>query len=618
MILDKINKPNDVKNLNDKELMDLSDEIRQFLISNVSKTGGHLASNLGTVELTIALHRVLSFPEDVLIFDVGHQCYTHKILTGRKSGFDNLRKYNGMSGFPKREESECDYYDSGHSSSSVSAALAMAHARDMAGSSEKVVCVIGDGAMTGGIAYEALNNLSGLNSNLLIVLNDNEMSISENVGGLSEQLSRMRTSKGYISLKEDVKNSLNKKKGGQQVIAKIHKTKRSLKQFVIPGMLFEDLDIMYMGPVDGHDINALVKQFNMALKYNGPIVVHVITKKGKGYEPAERHPARFHGVGPFEITTGIPASSSNPGYTDIFSTVMRKLGDRNDKIVAVTAAMADNTGLKRFKNMFPDRFFDVGIAEEHAVVFAAGLALKGWIPVVAIYSSFLQRAYDEMMIDVCMQKLHVIFAIDRAGLVGADGPTHQGAFDISFMLTMPGLVVMSPKNKWELSDMIKWAVDYDGPVAIRYPRGEASCILEDKRSEVVLGRSEMLYQGDEVVLLAIGEMVTIALTVYENLKAKGINVSLVNARFAYPLDYDLINDIASSDKYKLVVTLEDNVISGGFGEHVLMKLVAAGYKGGFYPVGIPDSFVPAGPVPMLFKELKMDADSVTEGIIERL
>lgn len=618
MILDKINKPNDIKNLDDKELMELSDEIRQFLISSVSKTGGHLASNLGTVELTIALHRVLSFPEDVLIFDVGHQCYTHKILTGRKSGFDNLRKYNGMSGFPKREESDCDYYDSGHSSSSVSAALAMAHARDMAGSSEKVVCVIGDGAMTGGIAYEALNNLAGLNSNLLIVLNDNEMSISENVGGLSEQLSRMRTSKGYISLKEDVKNSLNKKKGGQQVIAKIHKTKRSLKQFVIPGMLFEDLDIMYMGPVDGHDIGAMVKQFNVALKYNGPVVVHVITKKGKGYEPAERHPARFHGVGPFEIATGIPASNSNPGYTDIFSTVMRKLGDRNDKIVAVTAAMADNTGLKRFKNMFPDRFFDVGIAEEHAVVFAAGLALKGWIPIVAIYSSFLQRAYDEMMIDVCMQKLHVIFAIDRAGLVGADGPTHQGAFDISFMLTMPGLVVMAPKNKWELSDMIKWAVTYSGPVAIRYPRGEASCILEDKRSEIALGHSEILYEGNQVVLLAIGEMVTIALSVYENLKSKGIDVTLVNARFAYPLDNDLINDIAQSNKYKLVVTLEDNVISGGFGEHVLMKLVTAGYKGDFYPVGIPDSFVAAGPVSVLFKELKMDAESVAEGIIERL
>ena len=473
MVLEKIKKANDIKNLSEEELPILAGEIREFLIEKISATGGHLASNLGVVELTMALHLFLDFPEDKLIWDVGHQAYTHKLLTGRKDGFDELRKFGGMSGFPKRKESDCDCFDTGHSSTSISAGLGYAFGREITGENYKVVSVIGDGALTGGMAFEALNNASSLKSNFIIVLNDNNMSISENVGGISSYLGGFRTADAYIDLKLGVMNSLTKiPVYGEKVVEKIRRTKSGIKQLFIPGMFFEEMGILYLGPVDGSDIKGITRLLKEASKVNGPVLVHVMTHKGAGYLPAERHPARFHGTAPFDIETGLPlAPQAKANYTDIFSTVMRKLGDRDEKVVAITTAMADGTGLKRFRNMFPERFFDVGIAEGHAVTFAAGLAAAGLKPVFAVYSSFLQRAYDQILHDVCIQNLPVVFAIDRAGLVGSDGETHQGIFDISYLSTIPGMTVLAPKNKWELSDMLKYAVDFSGPIAIRYPRG---------------------------------------------------------------------------------------------------------------------------------------------------
>ena len=447
MVLDKIQKENDIKNLTPAEIDVLRQEIRTFLIEKISELGGHLASNLGTVELTMALHLFLDFPKDKIVWDVGHQSYTHKILTGRKDDFDHLRQYGGMSGFPKRTESPCDSFDTGHSSTSISAGLGLAWARELQNEDYKVVSVIGDGALTGGMAYEAMNNAAALKKNFIIVLNDNNMSISENVGGMSRHLSKLRTSTNYVELKEGVQSSLEKiPVYGERIVSGIRKTKSSIKQMVIPGMIFEDMGIMYLGPVDGHDISAMLKVFQEASQVQGPVLVHVLTKKGYGYRPAERHPSRFHGTAPFDIETGIPLSHGKATYTDVFSTVMRKMGDRDDKLVAITAAMPDGCGLKRFHNMFPDRFFDVGIAEEHAVTFAAALAAGGMHPVFAVYSSFLQRGYDQMLHDVCMQNLPVVFAIDRAGLVGSDGETHQGVFDLSYLTEMPNMTVMAPKN----------------------------------------------------------------------------------------------------------------------------------------------------------------------------
>ena len=519
MVLDKIQQWNDIKKLTPEELQTLRREIRRFLIEKLSVTGGHLASNLGVVELTMALHLVCDFPKDKLIWDVGHQSYTHKILTGRKEGFDDLRTYGGMSGFPKRAESPCDSFDTGHSSTSISAGLGYAWARELSGEDYHVISVIGDGALTGGMAYEAMNNASRLKKNFIIVLNDNNMSISENVGGLSRVLSKMRTSDNYTGLKEGVTQSLERiPVYGQRIVDNIRKTKSGIKQLVIPGMFFEDMGIMYLGPVDGHDIGALVRVLREAMQVQGPVLVHVMTKKGYGYPPAERHPARFHGTAPFEIKSGLPVKNEKPTYTDIFSTVMRKMGDREEKVVAVTAAMETGTGLKRFHNMFPDRFFDVGIAEEHAVTFAAALAAGGRRPVVAVYSSFLQRAYDQVLHDVCIQKLPVVFAIDRAGLVGSDGETHQGVFDISYLTSIPNMTVMAPKNKWELSDMLKFAVHFDGPIAMRYPKGEAWTGLEEHRAPVALGRCEVIGEGEDVLLFALGSMVAEAAEVRERLK----------------------------------------------------------------------------------------------------
>ena len=567
MILEKIKKENDIKELSEEELAILADEIREFLIQKISVTGGHLASNLGVVELTMALHLFLDLPKDKLIWDVGHQSYTHKLLTGRKDNFDTLRKYGGMSGFPKRKESDCDCFDTGHSSTSISAGLGYAHAREISGEDYKVVSVIGDGALTGGMAFEALNNAAQLKSNFIIVLNDNNMSISENVGGLSTYLSGFRTADAYLDLKMGVMNSLNKiPVYGNKMVERIRKTKSGIKQLFIPGMLFEEMGIIYLGPVDGSDMKGILRLLKEASNIEGPVMVHVLTHKGAGYLPAERHPARFHGTEPFDIETGLPSRPRvKANYTDIFSTVMRKLGDRDEKVVAITAAMTDGTGLKRFHNMFPDRFFDVGIAEEHAVTFAAGLAAAGLKPIFAVYSSFLQRAYDQILHDVCLQKLPVVFAIDRAGIVGKDGATHQGIFDLSYLSSIPNLTIMAPKNKWELSDMLKFAIAADYPVAIRYPRGDACDLWKEMRAPIVQGRSEVLCEGTDVALFAIGTMVETAWKVKEQLAEREITATVVNARFMAPLDEKAI--LSAAEKYPLIVTMEENVVSGGFGEH---------------------------------------------------
>ena len=614
MILEKIKEANDVKQLSLSECEQLAQEIRDFLIRSLSETGGHLASNLGVVELTIALHRFLHFPEDKLVWDVGHQAYTHKILTGRKEQFATLRKTGGLSGFPKRKESDCDAFDTGHSSTSISAGLGLVQARDLKGENYQVVSVIGDGALTGGMAYEALNNAAELKKNFIIILNDNEMSITRNVGGMPSYLDHIRMAAPYTELKMGVTNALKKiPKVGDGMVDALHKTKSSIKQLVIPGMLFENMGLTYLGPVDGHDMRQLGKVLQEAKRKQGPVLIHVLTEKGRGYEPAMRHPARFHGAAPYEIETGLPKSNGNPSYTDIFSTVMRKFGDREPDVVAVSAAMVPGTGLKRFGNMFPERLFDVGIAEEHAVTFAAGLALGGLRPVVAIYSSFLQRAVDQILHDVCMQNLPVVFAVDRAGLVGSDGETHHGCFDLSYLSMMPNMTVMAPKNKWELSDMLKFAIRQKSPVAIRYPRGEAYTGLEDYRAPIEMGKAEILEKGKEIAILAVGNMVRTAVQVTENLRNCGYEPTLVNMRFVKPLDMDLL-EILRED-HSLIVTMEENVKSGGFGEQVMTYYGSRLHSPAVRIVAIEDKFVPHGSVEDLMHQQQMDSASVTERIL---
>lgn len=616
MLLETIKKANDIKKIPPDKFPQLAEEIRAFLLDHVSRTGGHLASNLGAVELTMALHYVFCLPADKIIWDVGHQSYTHKILTGRQEGFDSLRTLGGMSGFPKRSESPCDAYDTGHSSTSISAGVGYVCARDLKGEDYHVVSVIGDGALTGGMAYEAINNASALKKNFIIVLNDNEMSISENVGGISSYLSNMRTTEGYFELKAGVKNSLNKIPGlGPAAIKQIHKTKDSLKRLMIPGMFFEDMGLTYLGPINGHDCNRMIQVFQEAKRVSGPVLVHVKTEKGRGYEPAMRHPARFHGTAAFDLEHGIPLNNNGKAnYTDIFSTVMRKFGDREEKVVAVTAAMPDGTGLKRFRNMFPDRFFDVGIAEEHAVTFAAGLALGGMIPVVAVYSSFLQRAVDQIIEDVCLQNLHVIFAVDRAGLVGSDGETHQGCFDLSYLSMIPNMTVMAPKNKWELSDMMKFAVSYDGPIAVRYPRGEAYDGLEEFREPIVRGRSEMIYRGKGIALLAVGSMVKTAEAVRKKLLEDGENPTLVNARFVKPLDKKMLDSLAKD--HEVIVTMEENVKSGGFGGAVVEYMHTAYPEVQVLSAALPDVFMEHGSPEKLKEKAGIDAGSIYNRIKE--
>ena len=613
MILEKINEVNDIKKLEWEELEVLTEEIREFLIEKISITGGHLAPNLGVVELTMALHLSFNFPEDQIVWDVGHQAYTHKILTGRKTGFDELRKYGGMSGFPKRKESECDSFDTGHSSTSISAAMGLAKASDLLGKENHVIAVIGDGALTGGMAYEALNNASHLDKNFIIVLNDNKMSISENLGGMSKYLNSIRTTEFYNGLKSGVENTLIHM-GGQKVAAGLKRTKDGIKQFFVPGMLFENMGITYLGPVDGHDIRSMQRVFSEAKRVKGAVVVHVLTKKGRGYEPAEKNPSKFHGTDPFVIETGLPKKKKEkPNYTDVFSAALCKLAEKDEKVVAITAAMADGTGLKKFSSLYPKRFFDVGIAEEHGVTFAAGLAAGGLTPVVAIYSSFLQRAYDQIVHDVCLQNLHVVFAIDRAGLVGSDGETHQGIFDLSFLANIPNLCIMAPKNKQELYSMLKFALKYNGPIAIRYPRGEAYEGLEGFREKIVYGKAEVLYKEQDIALMAVGSMVKVAEEVRELLREQGKNCTLINARFVKEFDKELIREL--SKDHKLLVTLEENVTTGGFGERVVDYVTSSGIDLEVEKIALPDMYVEHGNVNILYKEAKIDAESVAERIL---
>ncbi|MCM1192493.1 MAG: 1-deoxy-D-xylulose-5-phosphate synthase [Butyrivibrio sp.] len=613
MFLETIEKANDIKQIDRENWGRLAQEIREFLIEKISVTGGHLGSNLGAVELTMALHLALNLPEDKIIWDVGHQSYTHKILTGRKEGFESLRQFHGMSGFPKTKESNCDVFNTGHSSTSISAGLGLVRARDICGGSNTIVSVIGDGSLTGGMAYEALNNAAKLEKNFIIILNDNNMSISENVGGVSKYLNNIRTATGYLDLKAGIHQALKGTKRGNSTIRTIRRAKNSFKQLVIPGMLFEDMGVTYLGPVDGHDIEGLVRVIREAKRVKGAVLIHALTQKGKGYGPAERHPARFHGAEPFDIGTGLPSKPRTvANYTDVFSTVMCKLGQRDERIVAITAAMPDGTGLKRFRNMYPERFFDVGIAEEHAVTFAAGLAAGGLKPIVAVYSSFLQRAYDQILHDVCIQNLPVIFAIDRAGLVGSDGETHQGIFDFTYLTGIPNMCVCAPKNKWELSDMMKFAVSYDAPIAVRYPRGSAYDGLKEYRAPIELGRAEWIYREWEIALFAVGSMVKTAENVREQLKSKGYGVSLVNARFVKPIDEEAVKEACRD--HMLIVTLEENVGSGGYGEKVLDCMNRNGLRNQCLNISIPDAYIEHGNVEALKQEVGIDGDSIVKRI----
>lgn len=615
MILETIEKENDIKNVAPENWNLLAEEIREFLINKISVTGGHLGSNLGAVELTMALHLSLNLPQDKIVWDVGHQSYTHKLLTGRRSGFENLRKYGGMSGFPKRKESDCDCFDTGHSSTSISAGLGLVKARDLRNEEHTIVSVIGDGSLTGGMAYEALNNAARTKKNFIIVLNDNNMSISENVGGMSKYLNNIRTADKYLDMKEGIYNSLMESRLGEPIVSSIRRAKSSVKQLVIPGMFFEDMGITYLGPVDGHNINDMLKVFKEAKRCKSAVIVHVLTQKGKGFAPAEKHPARFHGAEPFDVETGLPLiPKTKSNYTDVFSTVMCKLGDRYDDIVAITAAMPDGTGLKRFKNMYPDRFFDVGIAEEHAVTFAAGLAAGGMRPVVAIYSSFLQRAYDQILHDVCIQNLPVVFAIDRAGLVGSDGETHQGIFDLSYLSSIPNMHIMAPKNKWELSDMMKFAIGFHGPIAVRYPRGEAYDELREYRAPISFGKAEWIYHEKNIVLVAVGSMVKTALTVRQQLMQKGFTCSIINARFVKPIDTQILDEAARD--HRLIVTMEENVASGGFGEKVRDYLDKNCPEVKLLDINIPDEYVEHGNVDILRREVGIDAETIEKKILE--
>ena len=610
MILEQINGPEELKALPPEDLKILAQEIRTFLIEKISHTGGHLASNLGVVELTIALFKTLNLPEDKVIWDVGHQSYTHKILSGRMAEFDELRQYGGLSGFPKRKESPYDSFDTGHSSTSISAGLGIALGRDIRGEDYRVVSVIGDGALTGGMAYEALNNAARMKKNFIIVLNDNKMSISENVGGMSRYLNGLRTGSGYNDLKKSVADALDRiPVVGTAMIDKIKRTKNSIKQLFIPGMLFENMGITYLGPVDGHNIQALCKVLREAQKLDHAVLVHVMTKKGKGYRPAEKNPSYFHGVGPFDIKTGQSLSSQkNPSYTDVFSRKLCQLGQEHPELVAVTAAMPDGTGLAAFGKKFPDRFFDVGIAEAHAVTSAAGMAAAGLRPVVAVYSSFLQRAYDQVLHDVCIQNLPVLFAVDRAGLVGSDGETHQGIFDYSFLTSIHNMSVMAPKNLWELRAMLDFAMDYNSPLAVRYPRGEAYRGLKEFRQPISYGVGEILYEEEDIALLAVGSMVSTGEHVRQKLKAEGYRCSLANGRFVKPFDRKMVSRLAKN--HRLIVTMEENVLQGGYG------LAVTAFIHENYPevkvlnIAIPDAYVEHGNVSILREGLGIDSDSI--------
>lgn len=616
MLLDKIRQSSDMKGLKEEEYPILAQEIRQFLIEKISLTGGHLASNLGVVELTMALHLAFDLPKDKIVWDVGHQSYTHKLLSGRKAGFDDLRQLGGMSGFPKRKESPYDVFDTGHSSTSISAGLGIAQARELLHETYSVISVIGDGALTGGMAYEALNNAAQMKKNFIIVLNDNEMSISKNVGGMSKYLSNVRTQESYADLKRGIDTLLSSiPVVGKGLSYGLYLAKNGIKQFFVPGMLFEDMDITYLGPVDGHNVKEMVRVFKEAKRVRHAVLVHVVTTKGKGYAPAEKNPARFHGVEPFDVATGKPLKEKvYPGYTDVFSRKICELAEKDPSIVAITAAMPDGTGLSRFAKHFPERFFDVGIAEAHAVTSAAGMASAGLRPVVAVYSSFLQRGYDQVLHDVCIQGLPVLFAIDRAGLVGSDGETHQGIFDVSFLSLVPGMSIMAPKNLWELQRMLEFGVTFDGPLAIRYPRGQAYRGLKEFAAPVEYGKAEMLYEESEIALFALGSMVSTGEHVREKLKARGYACTLVNARFVKPLDTKMLDRLCRN--HRLIVTMEENVLRGGMGMCATRYIHENNPQIPVIQIALPDAYVEHGNVTKLREMLGIDSDSVLRRILE--
>ncbi|MDD5998434.1 MAG: 1-deoxy-D-xylulose-5-phosphate synthase [Lachnospiraceae bacterium] len=616
-LLENIKEPNDIKQYDTEDWQPLAEEIRTFLIEHLSKTGGHLASNLGCVELTMALHLVLNFPEDKIIWDVGHQSYTHKILTGRQAGFDHLRQFGGMSGFPKRKESETDVFETGHSSTSISAAIGMAKASELKGIRNTVVAVIGDGSFTGGLTYEALNNLARLKTSCMIVLNDNEMSIDENVGGMSNYLNKIRVGQAYNDVKTGVEKGLMNIPGIGEGLAKaVKRGKDSIKELLVPGMFFEDLGITYIGPIDGHNIGQMVDTFEAAMKLRKPVVVHVKTVKGKGYRYAEKYPRYFHGVKPFDIATGKALTKKTKmTYTDVFARKMLALGESNPNLVAITAAMASGTGLVKFGNVYPKRFFDVGIAEQHAVTFAAGLASEGMIPVVAVYSSFLQRAYDQILHDVCLQRLHVIFAIDRSGLVGEDGETHQGIFDTAYLSHIPNMTIIAPKNRYELTKAMEFAVTYDGPVAVKYSKGDAYYGLKEHLTPMELGKSEIIYQGRRIAMIAVGNMVEEAEIAYHQLQDEGINITFVNARFIKPLDEELLLQLAR--EHDVILTVEEHVLYGGYGEAVDAFYMQQDIRNiRVHNMAIPDTFVEHGSVIQLRRSLGLDAESIAHIVAE--
>ena len=614
-LLDKINSPADVKKLSDEQLKQLAAEIRQLLIKVISHTGGHLAPNLGVVELTLALHKVFTTPQDKLVFDVGHQAYIHKIITGRREQFPTLRQYGGLSGFPKRCESEHDAFGTGHSSTSISAALGMAAARDLQGEDYNVVAIIGDGSMTGGMAFEALNNAGTLHKKMVVVLNDNEMSISKNVGAMSDYLYHLRTGETYNKIKNDIEGWLKNMEFGTDVLKAIRRLKGSVKYLMVPTSIFEELGFTYLGPVDGHDIHGLIEVLRAAKKIDGPVMVHVLTKKGKGYKPAEESPNKFHGTGPFEIATGkkITNPAAPISYTEVFGKTITELADSDKKIVGLTAAMPDGTGLNIFAQAHPDRFFDVGIAEQHAVTAAAGMAAAGMKPVTAIYSTFMQRAYDSILHDICMQKLHVTMCLDRAGLVGDDGYTHHGVFDYAYLRSIPNMTIMAPKDENELRHMLKTALSFNGPISVRYPRGSGVGVdITEPMHELPIGKAEVLREGKELCFWAIGSMVQSAVQAADKLKEQGIDAGVVNMRFAKPLDKELL--IEHAKRYGKIVTLEEGVLAGGVGSEVLEILDDAGLlqQCAVLRLGIPDEFVTHGDKKLLFRDLGLDTDAIVQ------
>ena len=626
-VLERINKPNDIKEVHPSQYNRLAKEIRHFLIHRVSEKGGHLASNLGAVELTMALHLFLDFPKDKLIWDVGHQAYVHKLLTGRREEFFTLREHQGMSGFPKRKESACDAFDTGHSSTSLSVASGMVSARDLSGGNEKIVAVIGDGALGGGMAFEALNNLGKLKSNLIIILNDNKMSISENVGGMANYLGKIRTNTAYTGFKGSLEGALNKLPGGEKIVKTLKHSKDSIKHLVIGGMLFEDMGITYIGPIDGHDMEQIGKALESAAGMQKAVLIHVVTKKGKGYEHAETDPGRFHGVEPFAIKTGQTLrKAEGKTYTEAFSETMLSLGAENEKIVAITAAMPSGTGLVKFGEAYPERFFDVGIAEEHAVTFAAGMAAGGYHPVVAVYSTFLQRAYDQILHDVCIGSLPVTFAIDRAGIVGKDGETHQGVFDLSYLAHIPNLTVMAPKNTEELQQMLRYAVACEFPVAVRYPRGNDEETKELPVTELVRGKAERLCDAADaavagsgtksVELVAVGNTVAIAMHLKERLAERGISAGVINARFVAPMDEETL--LAVAKNASVVVTLEENVARGGFGERVSALYMEHGLFAKHIAGALDNCFIEHGEPPVLRDLYGLNEDALFGRILKAL